>query len=492
MVYNKEGIKEKQTPKHNSAHLYRRKFHSIYYIRRYIIDIQKMSELLNRNERPLIPWKGKTFQQITSSIRKNGNPSKYTNMANDRVFKATPLKHYRREIASVYDISHCNVRTSSRIHEFDMPNGSIVTSVKGGGLANTLDLTITANTSDRPGLCSSSCVLSPADNARRRVRSSGNIKKQYNPANNSANYYTDNRQYLESRVKTFQQNQYNYIRQGDPALTPGDSLSVSNVYAGNGTTNCKKYHVPMDTSFSYIWIDGIGANAGTTVVVDVSSGYYDAGDLNSILHSTLAYKGHYYIQNNSKIKIMLLNIVYNTSKNVVELQTLRTGPSDSTKYTVPTQDGDNNLLTWTIPSTNVVPQFIINNNIFQSAIGFSAGTYPTSNSSTVDVVSTSTSVTGVTSRYQPVYYKPNNPQFAQQGAVSAGALTSRVRYDSITNSSASYRKAYGTSVANALAYGVPENGYTIKDKIGYPNKCYPVFTKEGVVKNNLCPPTNHF
>ena len=446
-----------------------------------------MSELLNRNERPLISWKGKTFQQITSSIRKNGNPSKYTNMANNRVFKATPLKHYRREIASAYDMSHCNVRTSTRIHEFDMPNGYIVTSKKGCGLANTLDFTITSNTSDRPGLCSTSCVLSPADNARRRVRSSGNIKKQYNPANNAATYYTDNRQYLESRVKTFGQNQYNYIRQGDPTLTPGDSLSVSNVYAGNGTTNCKKYRIPMDTSFSYVWID-----AGTTVTVDVSAGYYDAGDLNSILHSKLAYKGHYYIQNNSKVKVMLLNIVYNTSKHVVELQTLHAGPSDSSKYTVPTQDGNNNSVTWTVPSTNVVPQFIINNNIFQSAIGFSAGTYPSSKSSVVDVVTTSKFSPGVTSRYQPVYYKPNNPQFAQQGAVSAGALTSRVRYDSITNSSASYKKAYGTSVANALAYGVPENGYTIKDKIGYPNKCYPVFTKEGLMKTARCPPVNHF
>jgi hypothetical protein len=32
-----------------------------------------------------------------------------------------------------------------------------------------------------------------------------------------------------------------------------------------------------------------------------------------------------------------------------------------------------------------------------------------------------------------------------------------------------------------LAYGVPENGYTIKDKIGYPNKCTPVFSSTGVV-----------
>jgi hypothetical protein len=446
-----------------------------------------MSELLNKDEGPLISWKGKTFQQIASSIRKNVHSSKYTNMANNRIFKATPLKIYRREIASVYDTSHCNVRTSTRIDEMNMPNGYIITSSTGKGLVNTLDFTLTANTSDRPGLCSNSCILSPADNAKRRVRSSGNIKKQYNPANNAANYYTDNRQYLESRVKTFQQNQYNYLRQGDATFKPGDSLSVPNIYAGNGLTNCKKYHIPTDTSFSYLWIDGT-----SMVNVDVPSGYYDAGDLNIILHSKLINNGHYYIQNNNKNKILLLNIVYNSSKNVVELKTLHTGSLDSINYSIPANDSNYNAVTWTTPVTSVVPQFIINNNLFKNAIGFLTGTYPVSRTSSVDVVSTSSFTPGVTSTYQPVYYKPNNPQFAQQGAVSAGALTSRVRYDSITNSSASYRKAYGTSVANALAYGVPENGYTIKDKIGYPNKCYPVFTKEGLMKNNLCSPTNHF
>jgi hypothetical protein len=408
-------------------------------------------------------------------------------MANSRVFKATPLKLYRREIASAYDMSHCNIRTSARIDEFDRPNGSIVTSSSGRGLANTLDFNLTSNTSDRPGLCSSSCVLSPADNARRRVRSSGNIKKQFNPANNTATYYTDSRQYLESRVKTFGQNQYNYVRQGDATLKPGYSLSVSNVYVGNGTTNCKKYHIATDTSFSYVWIDG-----STTVKVDVSGGYYDASDLNNILHSALTYHGHYYIQNNTNNKIMLLSIVYNTLKHNVELQTLHSGPLDATKYTIPKQDGNFNSVTWTVPTANVVPQFIIANNIFQNAIGFSAGSYPSSRTSSLDIVSTSNVSPGVTSRYQPIYYKPNNPQFAQQGAVSAGALTSRVRYNSITNSTASYRKAYGTSVANALAYGVPDSGYTIKDKIGYPNTCYPVFTKEGQMKTNTCPPVYHF
>ena len=37
--------------------------------------------------------------------------------------------------------------------------------------------------------------------------------------------------------------------------------------------------------------------------------------------------------------------------------------------------------------------------------------------------------------------------------------------------------AFGSQVANALAYGVPEGGYTDKDKKGFPLKCTPKFNK---------------
>lgn len=432
-----------------------------------------MSARLNMNERPMVSWKGKTFQQITSSIKKNVQSSKYVNMANNIIFKATPLKIYRREIASIRDASNCNVRTSVRIDEINRPNGSIITTVTGKGLVNTLDIGLTSNTTERPGLCNTSCIFSSAENARRRLRSSGNVKKQFNPATNNSNYYTDNKQYLVSRTKTFQQNQYNYIKLGDATLKPGDSLSVSNVYVGNGNANCKKYHIEIDTSFSYVWLDG------TVNKVDLSAGYYDASDLNTILHSNNLYKGHYYIRPDSKANVFLLNIVYNSTYNNVELQSIKSGASDSSLYSIPLFDGSYNQITWTYPTTNKVPQFVIYNNVFKSAVGFTDGTYPTSSSSAVTVTSLSTFAPGITPFYQPLYYKPNNYQFAQQGAVSASALTARVRYNSITNATAVYRNAYGPAVANALAYGVPENGYTIKDKIGYPNICYPVFPKTG-------------
>lgn len=82
-----------------------------------------------------------------------------------------------------------------------------------------------------------------------------------------------------------------------------------------------------------------------------------------------------------------------------------------------------------------------------------------------------------TSAYVPIYYKPNNSKFAEQGAVESSARLLRLKYDTITNSSNTLREAYGPQTANALAYGVPSNGYTIKDKVGYPNISTPCIAK---------------
>ena len=76
-----------------------------------------------------------------------------------------------------------------------------------------------------------------------------------------------------------------------------------------------------------------------------------------------------------------------------------------------------------------------------------------------------------------VHYKPNNPQFAQQGAVSSSTLTSRIVYDTVSSNTMKFRTSYGNAVANAMAYNVFDKVYTIKDKIGYPMPKTPIFNK---------------
>ena len=289
-----------------------------------------MNTHININDTKIISWKGKTFTQITSIIQQN-NKSTGVNL-----FSANPLKIYRREIASNYDNSHCSSRISNSIDEFNRPGGSLVyinPPNNQNGLVNTLDINLIKNKTDIPGNCSS-CVnttsttgsygFSPAQNALKRVRSSGMIKRQFDISTNKPSYYTNTNQYLTSRNKTQEQNQFNFLTKGDSTTTPGTAPALSNAYSANGTPNC-----------------------------------------------------------NGNIR-------------------------------------------------------------------------PT------------------------VYYKPNNSDFAQQGGVTSSSHITRIKYNSITRSSNIYRKALGLSVANALAYGVSESGYTIKDIIGYPNKKTPVFNKYSV------------
>lgn len=83
----------------------------------------------------------------------------------------------------------------------------------------------------------------------------------------------------------------------------------------------------------------------------------------------------------------------------------------------------------------------------------------------------------VTNCSNEVHYKPSNQRFAVQGAVSSSDLIARKKYNTITTVGDSYRTAFGNQTANALAYGVSDYGYTVKDKVGYPMKKTPTFTK---------------
>jgi hypothetical protein len=77
----------------------------------------------------------------------------------------------------------------------------------------------------------------------------------------------------------------------------------------------------------------------------------------------------------------------------------------------------------------------------------------------------------------PVYYKPNNYQYAQQGSVSSSARTARLNYNTVTTNGGLFRTAFGTNAERTLSSGISTDKYTIKDKIGYPTNSTPVFSK---------------
>lgn len=282
-------------------------------------------------------WKGKTFSQISSVLRKN---TRANTLETKLFFRPLPAKLYRREIASIKEPNNATKQYNIQ-SLMDTPGGNIINSstvncngsetivhfnYEGSKTArpcNACDYSLTASTPEQQN-SNFIQTLSQQESAKRRVRSSGMVRTKYE--NKKANNYQSAQQYLQSRNKTFKQNQFNNLRIGDSNALPGSTASTQNVYASNTIQHC--------------------------------------------------------------------------------------------------EDSEN--------KTN----------------------------------------------YVPVYYKPNNSKFATQGAVDSGDRLLRLKYDTITKSGNTMREAYGDKTANALAYGVPVNGYTIKDKIGYPNKCTPVFPKK--------------
>ena len=76
------------------------------------------------------------------------------------------------------------------------------------------------------------------------------------------------------------------------------------------------------------------------------------------------------------------------------------------------------------------------------------------------------------------YYKPNNSQFAQQGAVDSSARTTRAKFNSITTNAGIFYTTLGMAVGNEMAYdGSDTVPYTIKSKTAYPTKCTPKINK---------------
>jgi hypothetical protein len=200
---------------------------------------------LELNERRHISWKGKTFNQITATLKKNTYTLNKTDRTN--IFKATPVKLYRKEIAS-QTITSGNPRVSSSIQDFETPNGyTIVSSVltpagKCTSLANTIDPTIPNSKYEKGGAIELSSTpkvcFSQADNARRRCRSGGAAIKQYDISNHKNNYYTSSKQYLYDRNQTFEQNQFKYaVADKADCAAPTVKMSNNRFYSQGGVSS---------------------------------------------------------------------------------------------------------------------------------------------------------------------------------------------------------------------------------------------------------------
>jgi len=202
-----------------------------------------MSARLGMNEIAYESWKGKTFTQVTSKLQKNkitlGNGSSL-------IFSARAIPNYRREIVTNFTtdanenrVCNKNQRASLSLNQFEQPNGYLVYSTYNDanngfdiGIDNVLDGKIVKTKNqlnELPG-CNSgvdiSNCLSTQNNALKRTRSSGILKKKY---------CSDTKQYLYSRHHTFKQCDTHYLQSsGDPNAKPGSPEAILNTYISGG------------------------------------------------------------------------------------------------------------------------------------------------------------------------------------------------------------------------------------------------------------------
>jgi len=434
-----------------------------------------MSVLIN--ETPIVNWKhsDNTFTQISSGIKYN-NPNVSTDKS--AYFRALPLKIYRKEI--VTDTAVANPRTSGRIFDFDRPGGTITTDTNECiGIKNTQII----NTSVDKG-CDDNCsvFLSVESNARARVRSSGMIRKKYNANTTAPTYFTDTKQYLESRSLSYKSNSNFHVYSGDVTSSAGSSGASQNIYTSSSGQNCKKENLSTQGSFKYIWFDDTSYN------VVIPAGEYDVNDLNNILHTTMENNYHYFIEAPTMRKIFPISLKYTQEDGFMVVEAIGynktsivnyTGPIDIVKLVSPPS--------WLsaipyAPSTKNVQLWLDDNSSTElyTKMGSTIVTpkLPATDTAglgiTIEVFNTKTAFYP---RRKIIYYKPSNHGFATQGAVSSSDLIARRKYTTINTVAGSMRSAYGEHTASAVAYGVPSYGYTKKDKIGYPMKKTPTFSK---------------
>jgi hypothetical protein len=411
-------------------------------------------------------WKGKTLYEVVATIQKNSNP--ISRLSVNQIRKALPLKIYRKEIHNLNGQTNpktCSGRVSVKITDIDMPGSTIVSEIAktfSNGLVNTLDITPTTLSAENGSCNTQIACFSPSYNARKRVRSAGMIPRKYDINKNNDTYSTSTQQYLTSRNRTIKQNEFHYIRKGNSGFMPGPGLGTTNIYSPSGLSHCYQPVISVannNNTFSYRWQDT--ANNGINYTVTIPDGKYDPFTLNNAFQTAQLVNNTYIISPNGT-NTFLMAISYDTVAQSITLIANEALPTDYIGYIKPSG------ATWSWAGTNPVKTFFtILNNKFADLIGFLPGEYSKG--------SNNTAFCGfILPTYVPLYYKPNNPTFAQQGAVDSSSRIQRLKYNTITNGAAVIRSAYGSAAANALAYGVSEEAYTAKTAIGDKIKLTPV------------------
>lgn len=415
-----------------------------------------------------VAWKGPAINEMAPRMLKNRNTMVSSGM-NYNLRLPLPLKIYRKEnpftqLSNPQLQSSGNFRERQSIDDFQRPGGyPVVNSTSFPCMTNNPMNVL----NPKPDFVSDQVSNSrSASDALRRVRSSSGIMTN--------KYSSSTKQYLDNRKLSFAENQFQYFRSGNAnAGAAGGPLTKTNIYAAQGTNDAyRKYWLAATaTPVTFQYADGHGNVFTVTVPGNCA---YDIGDLDNLLQAAMIANG------TSTYNLLLgtytapLRFGYDNLHNKIIITSSSSSSSSS---------GGGFSLGGAGAASIIIAA---SNTAFQQFIGFPAGSFPAA------ATASSSSIYSFqigTVNFKPVYYKPSNYQYAQDGAVSASDRILRLKYNTVTNNGKLYSDAYGKQVASAMAYSVSDSiYYTIKDQIGYPLTRSPEIDPiTGIMKS--CPST---
>lgn len=158
----------------------------------------------------------------------------------------------------------------------------------------------------------------------------------------------------------------------------GTTIALSSITMYNSTPNISVSY--NNNSFSYTWING------NTYPVNIVDGFYEISNLNDYLHQTMLVNKHYLLEISTNKFVWFLTMAVNTSTYKIDVVAF---PMNSTTY-LPANYTNPDPSNWTVPATNQNPQLVVAANAFRNIIGFSAGTFPTSNTIAATTTTSST------------------------------------------------------------------------------------------------------
>jgi hypothetical protein len=203
--------------------------------------------MIQINTVPIL-WKGAATTETMPALRLN-QPTD----GDGHMFRAAPLRSYRREVgnntnASIYTMPRSNIQISTYPGHANTTKISAATAADVNRIEQATIVNYPNNSSEHPGTAgeagcqmADSC-LSVSQNARNRVRSSGNM---------SVKYYNSSSQLLRARNRSFAQNTVpfaNYCPDGSACAV----ASPENAYTDGRYTNGKYVKYCADSASTQI------------------------------------------------------------------------------------------------------------------------------------------------------------------------------------------------------------------------------------------------